>query len=195
MNNLLDLKNIKDLDDLAGLEDLKVKGGKGGIEIPDPTYLTEGATTKSSPDGELKKHAQAYEAYLRWSALPKKERNPTTEMAFEKKWGLPKSYCIHKFRSRKDYSSRRLFYFWEWMLEKLPDVVYSQYEKVLKDGNTMAAKFFADLIAHKLDVDKPDAIIQPLTIIGVPQEKIQQLFTPKKFEDVKGIIPIDEEKK
>ena len=59
----------------------------------------------------------------------------------------------------------------------------------------MAAKFFADLIAHKLDVDKPDAIIQPLTIIGVPQEKIQQLFTPKKFEDVKGIIPIDEEKK
>lgn len=192
MNNILDIKSIKDLEDLS-IGD--IKKSVNGIEIPDPTYLTEGAGTKDSPDAEFKKHGRAYEAYLRWSALPKKERDPATELSFEKKWGLPKAYCAHVFRARKDFSSRRLYYFWEWMLEKLPDIVYSQYEKVIKDGNTMAAKFFADLIAHKLDVDKPEAVIQPLTIIGVPQEKIQQLFTPKKFEDVKGIIPIDQVEK
>lgn len=171
----LNIKNI-DIDNLA---------------IPDPSFLTE---TYGDPDklkgGELTKHKSAYEAFCRWSALPKEERDPATEVAFEKKYHLSKGYGQH-FKLRKDFQNKRLTYFWEWMMEKLPDVVYSQYKKVMADGNTNAAKFFAELIAKKLEDEKPLQIIQPLSIVGVPQDKIDKLFTPKSY-DKKGIIPIDE---
>lgn len=180
MKNPMDF--IKDLDDRE-------------LAIPDPSFLRKEyhSNPTKTIENRAGKHDRAYDAFCKWAALPKELRVPKSEILFEGKWKLPKGYCTH-FKARRDFRNKRATYFWDWMMDMLPDVVYSQYKKVLDDGNTNAAKFFADLIAKRLDAEKPEQVIQPLAIIGVPQDKINKLFTPKGYEDTKGIIPIDEEK-
>ena len=157
--------------------------------IPDPSFLKE--DNKGTRDGKMTKYDTAYEKFCQWSALPKRLREPKTIVAFELKWKLPKTSSF-QFKERKDYDNKRRAYFWKWMNDVYPDVVDTLYLQATVKGNINAAKFFAELVAKHEEVERPAAIIQPLTIIGVPQERIEKLFVPKKYEDVKGIIPIDE---
>ena len=157
--------------------------------IPDPTFLKK--SIEGNRGGKITKHETAYEKYCQWSALPKRLREPKTQDAFERKWKVPKGYA-HVFRERKDYDNKRRVYFWKWMNDVYPDVVDTLYIQATEKGNINAAKFFAELVSKHDEVERPAAIIQPLTIIGVPQERIEKLFVPKNYEDVKGIIPIDE---
>lgn len=163
------------------------------IAIPSPDFLRKTFPKPTQKeDGELIKHKNVYEKFCQWSGLPSEVREPKTEVAFEKKWKIPRNYC-QQFKGRSDFKDKRLMYFWDWMMEVLPDVVYSQYVKVKATGNTPAAEFFAKLVAKKLEVDKPIQEIKSLTIVGVPQENIEKLFTPKGFEDTKGLIPFEKE--
>jgi len=158
------------------------------IPIPDPSYLRK--ITKATKDGKLDKYAKEYDKFCQWSSLPKEEREPKTQDKWERKYKIPKGYS-YSFRQRKDFQNRRLAHFWDWMMDKFPDVVNAMYKRAI-DKSSVDARAFAELIAKHIDVEKPQSIIQPLAIIGVPQDKIEKLFTPKTFENTKGIIPIDE---
>lgn len=162
------------------------------LPIPDPSYLRKVYSGKR--EGQLTKYEKEYEKYCQWSALPKRERNPKTAVSFERKWKIPKGYSLI-FRERKDYENKRRMYFWRWMDDIFPEVIDVLYLQATEKGNTNAAKFFAEFMGKHIEVEKPAQIIQPLAIIGVPQDKIERLFTPKGYEDTKGIIPIDEEVK
>ena len=163
-----------------------------GLSIPDPSYLGKvyGGKLGEGKDGKLEKYEKEYDKYCQWSALPKELREPKTQDKFEKKWKIPKSYS-YTFRKRKDFQNRRLAYFWDWMMDSFPDVVYAMYKRAI-DKSSVDARAFAELISKHIDVERPAQIIQSLAIIGVPQEKIDRLFIPKTFENIKGIIPIDE---
>jgi hypothetical protein len=178
------------------LEFLKIESDST-IPIPDPSFLTK-AYKKSSDierkeHKELTKYEREYDAFCRWNALPDDERNPKTIVAFEKKWKIPKGYTAY-FRNRDDYRERQLRYFWDWMMEKWPNVVQSIYRGAVK-GSSAQAKTFAELIAKHTDLDKPQTTIQNLTLIGVPQDRINALAVPQGYEKVDKILPGEEVKK
>lgn len=160
------------------------------IPIPSPEFLRHEYAIKKSPDSTLIKHERAYEAFCRWSSLPKELRKPKTAKSFEEKWSLPRSYT-EKFTQREDFRNKRLTYFWDWMMDNFPDVVYSMYKRAVSGGKSSAAdaKAFAELISKHLDIERPQTLIQPIALIGVPQEKIEKLFIPKGYEKTEGIIP------
>lgn len=74
-------------------------------------------------------------------------------------------------------------------MDMLPDVVESQYKLAMKNGNTAAAKFFADLISKNEVLDAPVQKVQPFVLVGVPQDKIDQLFVPRGYEKADKLIP------
>jgi len=160
------------------------------LPIPDPDFLKELAVKKNSPDGKLVKYVKEYEYFCKWSALPTAEREPKTAIAWEKRYKVERGYTF-RFKLRKDFQNKRLTYFWDWMMDKFPDVVYAMYQRAM-NKSSVDARAFAELISKHIDIDKPIQIIQPLAIIGVAPEKINKLFVPKSYEDVKGVIPIDE---
>jgi len=155
---------------------------KGEIPIPDPKYIT--SLKAGTKDGKLIKYEGEYEKFCKWSSLPSDERVPKTAEAFEKKYSLPRFYTS-KFKDRVDFRSRVVNYFWDWMMDKFPDVVQSMYKRaVAKDGSSADAKYFAELVSKHLEVDKPIKTIQPFVLVGVDQNKINKLFTPQKYEKI-----------
>lgn len=184
-----DTEEIQDED----LEFLKVKNTQdlevSQIPIPSPEFLKKISGQEIIKDGkkELTKHEKAYDAYCHWAALPISVRKPKTQLSFEKKWGLPYGY-IAELRRREDFQNRRLQYFWEWMMDLLPNVVEAAYKRALKNSS-VDARFFADLIAKRLDMEKPRVSVTPMVLVGVDQDKINNLFTPKGYENIQEITP------
>ena len=130
------------------------------------------------------KYDNAYEPYIRWSASPKQIRDPRTEVDFEKRWKLPKGHCSKQFRRRPDFHSKKMKYFWQWVFDKYPDVIYAVYQRAI-NKSTADAKIFSDIIKQRLEVDAPKPQMTPFVLVGVPQEKINNLFTPAGYEDAK----------
>lgn len=163
------------------------------IPIPSPDFLRDSYSKLPKKVGseekpkELTKHEKAYDAFCHWSAIPQDERKPTTIRAFERKWKVPDGYSS-AFRQREDFHERRTRYFWEWMMDKFPDVVQAIYKGAVK-GNSAQAKTFAELVAKRIDTDKPKRVIQPFMVIGVPQEKVDKLFVAEGYEDIRDIVP------
>lgn len=147
-------------------------------EITKPVAVSGMAKKEEKP---LLKYGKAYDAYCRWSALPKELRDPDTAVKFEKRYQLPKGYTT-TFLHRTDFHSKRATYFWNWMMDLFPDVVYSMYKRSL-DKSSSDAKAFADIIAKHLDLQKPAPQITNFTLVGVSQDKIDKLFTPKTYVD------------
>jgi len=147
-------------------------------DIPIPTtehlekYTTRLHKTKIKKGS---KYDTQYDIFCRWSGLPTEERKPKTKIAWERENHVPKDYS-HWFTKRADFQKRRLGYFWEWMIDRLPDVVAAQLDKAIVKGDTQAAKFFAELIAPHLNIHKPQVKMQPFFLVGVPQENIDNLF-------------------
>lgn len=165
------------------------------IPIPSVDHL-KNLIPKDKPtltkDADLKKHGRAYDAFCRWISLPEDERDPKTITGFERKWKVPNGYST-TFRQRGDFVEKVFRYFWDWMIDHWPMVVKSIYKGALK-GNATQAKTFAELISKRVDMDKPVQQIQPLMIVGVPNERIEKLFIPKGMRrgEVENIIPVEE---
>jgi hypothetical protein len=156
------------------------------IPIPTNVSFLERAPEPRSAGEPLLKHSEVYEKFCRWSALPKSSRKPKTIDMFEKKHNLPKN-TTDRFRAREDFRNKRLTYFWDWMMDKFPDIVEAVYERAIRKS-TADARIFAEIISHHIDVQKPESRITNFNLIGVPQEDIKKLFIPKGYVD-KGDIP------
>lgn len=154
------------------------------IPIPSPDYLTKQLAPSNTKDEQIMtKYAKEYEAFCRWAALPKDLRKPKTAKDFERKNYLPKSYTQF-FKKRSDFRTKTISYFWEWMMDVYPDVVYSVYQQSVNSKNMKAAAIFIDLLSKKMNLDKPRVSVQPMVLMGVPQEKIDKLFVPKNYETI-----------
>ena len=159
------------------------------IPIPDPSFLkTElPAIPRLQPVKKVEsKYDKYYDKFCRWAALPYELREPKTLNEFEKKYGIVSGQTRY-FRERDDYQQKRVYYFYEWMMDLWPDLVYKAYHRAMEDS-TADFKILAELVGKKIDVEKPQMNISPMVIVGVSQEKIDKLFTPKSFENPPKII-------
>lgn len=155
------------------------------IPLPSAEFIQELYKPKSIPEdkvsrGKFIKYEKEYDKFCRWIALPKEERDPITLVAFEKKYRLSKG-ATSQFQTREDFQARRLKYFWEWMMEKFPDVVYAMYKGGIK-GSAQHAKAFIELVSKHIHADKPSQTIQTLNIIGVSQDALNKLAIPKGYD-------------
>jgi hypothetical protein len=157
------------------------------IPIPSPEHLKKLTKTSDSPiDAKLMKYQKEYEKFCQWAALPKEQRKPKTAVEFERKNFLPKGYTNY-FKQREDFMDKRLTYFWEWMMDLYPDVVHAVYKRAVDKGGSKDAQIFLEMITKRLNLDKPKLQVQPMILMGVPQDKIDALFTPKGYDS--SIVP------
>lgn len=166
-----------DITDITGLSE---------FEFPEADFFKK-PKRKSAHKHELthtanNKHDEAYEAFIQWSATPSKLREPKTMKEFEKVWKLPDRYTSNEFKRRADFHERRLKTFWDWMFDKFPDVIYAVYTRAITKS-TADAKIFAELVGKRLEVDQPKSRMTPFVMVGVPQEKINNLFVPESYEE------------
>ena len=153
------------------------------IPLPDPNYLfKKGANTNTSSQHQLTKYEREFDLYCHWAALPKDLRKPKTTKAFEIRYSLPYGYAIY-FRNHEQFQARRLKYFWEWLFDLYPDVVYSIYKRAMKKSSK-DAQIFVDIVNKQMEKDRPRMNVAPMVIMGIPQDKIDKLFTPKNYEKV-----------
>ncbi|MEK6879240.1 MAG: hypothetical protein AABY22_06500, partial [Nanoarchaeota archaeon] len=157
-----------DIDNLD-LADLKKPEVTNNLPIPDPSYLKKPHNVEKNVDYKPIKYEKEFDLFCRWSALPKVLRKPPTANAFEKRYSLPNNYASF-FKSREEYQNKRLTYFWEWMFDLYPDVVYATFKESQKK-NMKAAQIFLDLIGKGLDINKPKVNVAPMVIMGISQEK------------------------
>ncbi len=152
--------------------------------IPLPDFLNP--SNKLRPHSEnirpMPKHQEAYDAFCKWAALPHDLRHPKNQAGFETKWNLSPRQTSH-WKEKDDFQAKRLNYFWNWMFDKFPDVVYAIYRRA-KRNSSADAKVFADLIGKRLEISQPKVEMKPLMIMGIPQEKIDNLFIPKNYDKV-----------
>lgn len=164
------------------------------IPVPSTDHLrsikkSEPTNAIAKPQKPLYKHEREYDAYCRWRALPEDLRKPKTVSAFEKKWHLPEKYSA-TFAHKDGFRDNVLKYFWEWMMDVFPNIVYASYKQAMKtDANPQHIKILTELISKHLDIDKPAQVIQPFMIMGVSQDKIDGLFHPKSFDKIEDILP------
>lgn len=157
-----------------------------GVPVPDMSYLEQLPET-NEVSSTMSKHAKTFEIFCKWASLPKNEREPRTEVAFAMKYGLPKNYTI-EFKKRKEFQQKRLFYFWDWMMDKFPDIVMAVYKRAMKKSTT-DARIFADIMAKKLSYEKTPSQITNFMLVGVSQDKLNKLFTPKSLDKVLDNAP------
>ena len=72
------------------------------------------------------------------------------------------------------------------MFDKFPDVIYAVYRRAVTNS-TADARIFADIVAKKLDTDMPKTRMTPFVMVGIPQEKINDLFVPESYEDAEVV--------
>ncbi len=181
----MDVNLLKPLEELQ-LPDLEDEKIDTRIPIPSPEYLKKLNKERPTENRTLVKYNKEYEEFCRWAALPKVERKPKTALDFEKKYLLPRGYTNY-FKSRDDFNDKRLVYFWEWMIDLYPDVVHAVYKRAVDKGGSKDAQIFIELLNKRLNLDKPKLQVQPMILMGVPQDKIDALFVPKGFDG--SIIP------
>lgn len=136
------------------------------------------ATIEKKDERVLNKHDKAYDDFCRWISVPEKNRVPKTMKDFERKYKLPNGYCSNVFKKRSDFYQRYYLHMWEWIRELYPNFIHEQYLQAVKAGNPSSIKFFGEMVAKDMSIEKPRDTIQPIMIVGVTQEKINKLFTP-----------------
>lgn len=177
------LAPLDELDKLTAKE-LTPEKMESKIPIPSIAHLTKLNSNHGKADNQvLIKYQKEYDLFCSWSALPKDLRKPPTAVAFEKRHLLPKGYTNY-FKSREDYPTKRWTAFWDWMMDLYPDVVYAVYSKATMKGDSKAAGIFVDLVSKRMNLDKPRVTVQPMVLMGVPQDQIDALFTPKDYSTI-----------
>ena len=158
------------------------------IPIPSVEYLEKvSKETKTASAPAMYKYAQEFDVFCRWSALPKEIREPKTAVEFEKRHKLPNRYTSY-FKTHEEFQGKRLKYFWEWLFDLYPDVVYAVYKRAVKKS-AKDAGIFVDIIGKRIDIDKPKMQITPLVIMGLPQDKLDKLFIPKNYDVIADSTP------
>jgi len=157
-------------------------GKKIDSPVPLPDFLNlEKKFTPKEKNRPRDKHDKSYIAFCKWASRPRDLRKPRTQMEFEKLWKLPIGYTT-RWKDKEDFQARRLKYFWNWMFDRFPDVMYGVYTRAV--GKSSAdAKIFAEFVGKKLEQNKPKTRMTPFMLVGVPQEKLSGLFTPPKIEE------------
>lgn len=175
---------------LTDAEFIKLPDSDTRIPIPSPAVLRQIPRYKQSSKTVTKynTHEKAYDAFCKWIVLPESLRKPKKIYQFELKWDLPKRTTEY-FREREDFDQRRMRYFWEWVMDKAPTVVETLYKKATREGNVTAARVYMELLSKKMDQVKPKLPVSSMMIVGIPQEKIDKLFTPKEYENIEDITP------
>ena len=159
------------------------------FEFPEPEFFKKPKVKKVKNKQKFKtvERQKAYEAYIRWAATPKSLREPKTEAAFERVWKLPKMTVSRSFKNREDFHQKRMTHFWNWVFDRYPDVIHAVYRRAIQNS-TADAKIFSDLVAKRLETTSPvKPKMTPFMLVGVPQEKINALFTPEGVEEAEVI--------
>ena len=173
-------KKVINLSDITGLQN---------FVFPDKKFFEKPKVDKppnKTNDGGLIKHKDAYEAYIKWAGTPRELREPKTIKEFEKLWHLPNTYVYGNFTNRSDFQERRMKFFWSWMFDRFPDVIYAVYRRAITNS-TADAKIFAEIVGKKLETDAPRSKMTPFVLVGVPQEKINNLFVPEGYEEAEVV--------
>ena len=160
------------------------------IPIPNPRYLMKASKLAGTAGSKgLVKYGKEFEEFCKWAAMPKELRKPKTAREWERKKQIPEGYT-HYFKTREEYRNKVLTYFWDWMMDMYPDVVYAVYQRATNKskGSDKAAGIFIDLLSKKMNLDKPRVSVQPMVLMGVPQEKVDALFVPKGMDST-SLIP------
>jgi hypothetical protein len=85
-----ELDSVKELDSVPDLDFIKDPGDTA-IAIPKADFLEKAYNRSNQGENRaLRKYGREYDAYCKWSSLPKELRKPKTAVAFEVKWRLPK---------------------------------------------------------------------------------------------------------
>jgi hypothetical protein len=133
------------------------------------------------------KRKKAYDAFVRWSATPKSLREPKTQAEFERVWKLPIGTVASSFKTREDFHQKRMTHFWNWVFDKYPDVIHAVYRRAIQNS-TADAKIFSELVSKRLETTSPTKPrMTPFMLVGVPQSKINALFTPEGVEEAEVI--------
>jgi len=160
------------------------------FEFPEPEFFkTPKKIKKKTRRGKFKTRARkaAYEAFLRWSATPRSLREPKTAAEFERIWKLPAMTTSKTFKTREDFHQRRMTHFWNWVMDRYPDVIHAVYRRAITNS-TADAKIFSELVAKRMEVSTPTKPkMTPFMLVGVPQEKINALFTPEGVEEAEVV--------
>jgi len=139
------------------------------------------------------KHQDAYEEFCKWSATPKELREPKTQAEFASLWKLAPKY-ISNWKNNEDFQAKRLNYFWNWMFEKLPDVMYAIYRRA-KRNSSADARIFTDIIGKRLETNAPKKEMTPFLMVGIPQDRVNNLFVPKGYDSaIKKTIELNKDK-
>lgn len=180
INSLIDEKTLEmRQEDALEREEIEEKIPIPTIEHLTKTYVNNTLTHSRK---KLPKWEREFDLFCRWAALPKNLRDPKTAVAFESKYTLPKNYTSI-FKQHEDFQSKRLKYFYDWLFDLYPDVVYAVYKRALQKSSRDAS-IFVDLIGKQLETHKPQMTVAPMVIMGIPQEKINALFVPKDYDKV-----------
>ena len=180
------LQPLEELSDIVAIKGATNPSLSPKIPIPTTDHIQKIYPTMKEVQG-LRKYAKEYERFCEWSALPKDIRDPQTLVAFEKKYKLPKGYTFY-FKTREDFREKTLKNFWDNLMDVYPDVVHSVYQRAIAKSDKAAA-LFLDLMNKHMNLDKPRVSVQPMVLMGVPQEKIDKLFTPQGFAKIEDITP------
>ncbi len=177
----------RDQKDITSISDMK------DFVFPEPSFFKKPKTEQQKVYKMKAKHENSYKAFIKWSATPKPIREPKTRLEFERKWKLPTRYTSTVFQTRADFHQRKMNAFWEWVFDKMPEVVYASYRRAIT--NSVAdTKIFLDLVGKRLDQGQEQKKMQTFKIIGVSKEKMDALFEPEAYEEAK-IIESKEVKK
>lgn len=151
--------------------------------IPLPDYLFEkNKTVAHKKRRGMSKYSGEYHEFVKWSALPNELRIPKTQREFEVKHKLT-PFKTSQWKMREDFYPLRLQYFFDWLYDEFPNVVYGIIKRA-KRHSSADAKIFVDLLSKKLDLDKPKINMTPIFMVGVSQEKIDEFMVPEGYEGV-----------
>ena len=162
-------------------DSLSGKVGRKTLPLPDFLFEKNSIRSRKGNTGMVK-HQGNYHDFCQWAALPEELRKPKTQAEFERAKKLT-PYQTTEWKKRDDFYGLRLKYFWDWMFEEFPNVVYAVIKRA-KRKSSADARIFADLIGKKLEVDKPRINMQPIFMIGVNQNDIDRFQIPEGYEDV-----------
>lgn len=162
---------------------LTKKQGITLANIPIPEFLKRDQKIVPKKRNRKKdKHYDAFLAYAKWYSLPSDQREPATKREFIKIWKLPPSY-VYNWEDDEEFLSLVDKHFWRWLYSKLPDIAEASFQRAISKtrGSAQDTKILLELIGKRVDVNKPATRIQPFFLVGVDQNKIEELFTPTEY--------------
>lgn len=165
---------------------LTKKQGMSLANLPVPDFLTKKNESRVRKKKRKKdKHKDAFLAYAKWYSTPAEMRDPPTKTAFAKLWKLPSVNYMYHWEDEEEFLHLASKHYWKWMFSILPDISHAAYQRAIAKtrGSSQDAKLLMELIGKRFERNNTPQRIQPLIMVGVDQNKIEELFTPTEYID------------